>query len=73
MKLSNKSYDILKKISLYVLPALATLILGIGQVWDFPISDKIAQTITLLITFSDTVLGGLLHVSSNNYWKNEEE
>lgn len=72
MKLSNNVYDILKKICLYVLPALATLILGLGKVWNIPISDQVAQTITLIITFIDTILGGVLHISSQNYWKDEE-
>lgn len=72
MKLSNKSYDTLKKVALYVLPALATLILGIGQVWNFPMSDEIAQTIALIVTFIDTCLGGLLNVSSHIYWEEKE-
>ena len=73
MKLSNKTYDILKKIALYVLPALATLILGLGKVWNFPISEQISQTIALVITFINAILGGGLQVSSNQYWKEENQ
>lgn len=76
MKLSNNTYDKLKKIALYVLPAIATLILGLGKVWNIPISDQVVQTISLFITFIDTILGVGLHISSNNYWeeyKEEEE
>ena len=36
MKFKNKTYDILKKIALYVLPALATLWLTLSKVWGFP-------------------------------------
>lgn len=72
MKLQNNTYDILKKIALYVLPALATLILGLGQIWHLNYSQEISQTIALIVTFIDTVLGGILGVSSNNYWKNAD-
>lgn len=72
MKFNNNQYDILKKIALYVLPALATLILGLGQIWNLNYSQEISQTIALVVTFIDTVLGGILGVSSANYWKNAE-
>ena len=61
MELSNKTYDILKNIALYVLPALATLILSLGNIWGIPHAEAIAATITAL----DTFLGALLKVSSN--------
>lgn len=73
MKFNNNQYDILKKIALYVLPALATLILGLGQIWHLNYSQEISQTIALIVTFIDTVLGGILGVSSANYWKNVEK
>ena len=65
MKLQNNTYDILKKIALYVLPALATLILALGQIRKIDYSEQIAATITAL----DTFLGGILGLSSKNYWK----
>lgn len=73
MNFSNETYDKLKRIALYVLPALATLILGIQKVWNFPYGDQVSQTIALVITFIDTALGGALHISSINYWENENE
>lgn len=69
MKLQNNQYDILKKIALYFLPALAALILGLSKVWNFPFGDEISQTIALVITFIDTILGGFLEYSSSLYWK----
>ena len=63
MELSNKTYDILKNIALYVLPALATLILSLGNIWGIPHAEAIAGTITAI----DTFLGALLKVSSTKY------
>lgn len=68
MKMSNKVYDILKDIALYVLPALATLILALGNIWGIPYAEAIAATITAI----DTFLGAILKKSSNVYHKNEE-
>lgn len=65
MKMSNKVYDILKDIALYVLPALATLILTLGGIWGFPYAEAIAGTITAI----DTFLGAILKISSNSYAK----
>ena len=63
MELSNKTYDILKNIALYVLPALATLILSLGNIWGIPHAEAIAATITAF----DTFLGAILKVSSTKY------
>lgn len=68
MLMSNKTYDILKNIALYVLPALATLILTLGNIWGIPYAEAIAATITAL----DTFLGAVLKISSNNYAKEQD-
>lgn len=68
MIISNKTYDILKYIALYGLPATATLILVLGGIWSIPYSEAIAATITAL----DTFLGTLLGISSNKYHKAQE-
>jgi hypothetical protein len=65
MKMSNKTYDILKFIALKVLPALATLILALGAIWNIPYSEAIAATITAIDTFLGTILG----ISSKVYAK----
>lgn len=71
MKLNNNTYDILKRIALYVLPALATLVLALGKIWNIQYSEQIGATITAF----DTFLGAILGLSSKKYWeeKNEEE
>lgn len=68
MTMSNKVYDILKDIALYVLPALATLILTLGGIWGIPYAEAIAATITAF----DTFLGAVLKISSNKYAAMEE-
>ena len=69
MNMSNKIYNILKYVALIVLPALATLLLGLGELWGIAIMPKIAGTVTLLATF----LGAILQVSTAKYWSNKEQ
>lgn len=66
--MSNKTYDILKDIALYVLPALATLVLTLGKIWGLPYAEAIAATITA----ADTFLGSILKISSIKYKENED-
>lgn len=61
--MSNKVYDILKFIALIVLPALATLIIGVFEIWGLPYGAQIGATITAVATF----LGAILSVSSAKY------
>ena len=63
MILSNKVYDILKWITLVVLPALATFYMALAQSWNLPYPTEIAATIAAL----DLFLAALLGVSSSNY------
>lgn len=63
--LSNKMYDMLKRIAQYFLPALATLYLGIAQIWGLPYGEQISGTIMAI----DTFLGVLLGISSYQYNK----
>ena len=69
MKLSNKVYDILKWIALYLLPALGTLYFALAGIWKFPYGEEIVGTITAL----DTFLGVLLGISTAQYRKNPVE
>lgn len=64
MKLSNETYDLLKKIALYFLPALATLWLTIGKIWGIPYTTEIGATITAI----DVFIGACLGISSKNYY-----
>jgi hypothetical protein len=65
MKLSNETYDILKKVALYILPALATLWLTLGKIWNFPFTTEIGATITAV----DVFIGACLGISSKNYYE----
>lgn len=65
--LSNKAYDILKWVCIIVLPAIATLYMGLAKIWDLPYETEIPQTITVV----DAFLGALLGVSTINYNKDE--
>ena len=69
MIMDNKVYDVLKWIQRIVLPALATLYIGLGDIWvgiiDLPYPSQVAATITLI----DTFLGALLGISSAAYYK----
>ena len=67
--MSNKVYDILKDIALYVLPALATLVIALGNIWGIPYSEAIAATITAV----DTFLGAILKISSIAYNKKDDD
>lgn len=68
MKISNKVYDILKWIALYLLPALGTLYFALAGIWGFPFGEQVVGTITAL----DTFLGVVLGISSVQYKKNGE-
>ena len=65
MKLSNETYDLLKKIALYILPGLATLWISLAKIWNLPYGTEIGATITAF----DTFLGVCLGISSSKYWE----
>lgn len=69
MQMSNKTYDLLKYIALYVLPALATLVLTLGNIWGLPYTEAIAGTITAI----DTFLGAILGISAKEYQKAQDK
>ena len=61
--LSNRTFDILKWVCLVVLPACASLYMGLAKVWELPFEVEIPQTITIV----DAFLGALLGVSTIKY------
>lgn len=63
--LNNKVYDVLKWITLVVLPALGTLYFALSGIWGFPYGEQIVGTITAVTTF----LGICLGVSTSKYNK----
>lgn len=68
--LSNKVYDVLKWVAMYLLPALGTLYFALAGIWAFPYGEEVVGTITAV----DTFLGVLLGISTAQYNKaNSEE
>ena len=67
MKLGNKLYDILKWITMIVLPALATAYTGLAAVWGWPYSGEIAKTVAVVCM----LLGALLGISTAEYNKSK--
>lgn len=68
MKLSNKTYDILKWIAQILLPACGTLYFALSKIWGLPLATEVVGTVAAV----DTFLGALLGISSMNYKKIEE-
>ena len=67
--MSNKVYDVLKWIAMYLLPALGTLYFALSGIWGFPYGEQIVGTITAI----DTFLGVILGISTAQYNKNIKE
>ena len=65
MKMSNKVYDVLKWIAMYLLPALGTLYFALSGIWGLPYGEEIVGTVTAI----DTCLGVVLGISSAKYNK----
>lgn len=65
MMLKNSTYDILKWIAQYLLPALGTLYFALAAIWGLPYGEQVVGTITAV----DTFLGVLLGVSTNAFKK----
>lgn len=65
MKMTNKVYDVLKWIAMYLLPALGTLYFALAGIWGLPYGEEVVGTITAV----DTFLGVLLGISNAQYKK----
>lgn len=68
MKLNDKIYAILKYGLTIFVPALISLIIGLGKIYGFE-TDVIVQTIALVSTF----LGAVFGISCAVYSKTENE
>lgn len=68
MNLTNKQYDIAKKVVTVVAPALITLITTIGTLYKID-TTLINGIIAAVTTFAGTVLG----ISSNKYQSAQDE
>lgn len=65
MKMSNRTYDILKFIAQILLPAIGTLYFALASIWGLPYGEQIVGTITAV----DTFLGAILGISTKMYEK----
>lgn len=68
MKFKNETYDILKWIAMYLLPAIGTLYFALASVWGLPYGEQIVGTVTAV----DTFLGVILGISTANYNKDNQ-
>ena len=65
MKISNQTYDFLKWIAQYLLPAAGTLYFALASIWGLPYGEEVVGTITAV----DAFMGVLLGLSSTQYKK----
>ena len=63
--LSNKTYDFLKWVAQYGLPAVGTLYFALAGIWSLPYGEEVVGTITAI----DAFLGVLLGISTAQYKK----
>ena len=68
MKMNDKTYDVLKWIATYLLPALGTLYFALAQIWNLPYGEQVVGSITAI----DTFLGVVLGLSKSQYNKQKE-
>lgn len=66
---SNKTYDKLKWVAQYLIPAIGTLYFALAGIWGLPHGEQIVGTLTAL----DTFLGIVLGLSSASYNKSDTE
>ena len=73
--MKNKTYDILKKIALYYLPAVEFVMSALVKIWSIPYGSEIVATLIAI----DGGLGIALGLSSKKYnelnqeFENEED
>ena len=61
--MNNKTYDVLKWVTMVCLPAVTTLWLTLASIWNFPYAEPIGATLGAITVF----LGALLGISSVKY------
>lgn len=65
--MKNKTYDVLKFITLQVLPPVATLVMVVFQLWEIPFGYEISETLIAI----DACLGVILGISNAQYKRRE--
>lgn len=67
MKFTNKVYDILKFVAQIIIPAVGTFLFTLATIFGWGWGDKLVGVLTAV----DVLLGSILAVSSNKYYKEE--
>ena len=67
MIIPDKIYDVLKWITMIVIPAIATAYVGFAGIWGWPYADEIAKTAAVVCG----LLGTLLGISTAQYNKDK--
>ena len=67
MILPDRIYDLMKWLTLVVIPALTTAYVGLSSVWHWPYAEEVAKTSAVVCT----LLGALLGISTAQYNKQE--
>lgn len=63
--ITNRTYDILKWISVQLIPALNVLILAVGKIWNLPYYVQVAGTVSAIGVF----IGAIIVRSSKAYYE----
>ena len=63
MKISNKTYDVLKWLSIIAIPAIEAFWLTVGKVWGWPHLTEVGTTIAAI----GVLIGALIGVSCAQY------
>lgn len=67
--MSNRTYDILKKIAQVWLPAIGTLYFALARIWNLPFAEEIVGSLTAI----DAFLGAILGISTAIYNKGADK
>jgi len=61
--LSAKNYALVKKLSLYLLPALGAAYFGLAAIWGLPKAEEVVGSIVVL----ETLIGVVIRISNSRY------
>jgi len=55
--ISNKLYDVIKKLVQLILPAIGTLYFTLAAIWGLPAAEEVVGTLAAIATFGGVTLG----------------
>lgn len=71
--MSNSTYDTLKLWAQVILPAICTFVFAVGNIWNIHILTDYSEQIVGTLAALDTLLGVLLKISSDKYYRGLHE